>query len=119
MKILSFSSYEDVEPFWEELSQTYKNGELSLDWTANKLIWDHFYKNRNFQLDIIVGIQDGCCIGIFPLLFGDHDMYSFPYWSFNDDFIISKEYFCSPEEVHRFLEPVSYTHLTLPTILLV
>jgi hypothetical protein len=104
MKILSLSSYDDVKPFWMELSQTYKNGELSLDWKANKLIWDYFYKNRNFQLNIIVGIQDGCCIGIFPLLFGDHDMNSIPFWSFNDDFIISKEYFCPPEDVHRFLE---------------
>lgn len=104
MKILSFSSYDDVKPYWMELSQTYKNSELSLDWTANRLIWDHFYKNRNFQLDIIVGIQDGCCVGIIPMLFGDHDMRSMPYWSFNDDFIISKEYFCPAEEVHRFLE---------------
>lgn len=104
MEILSFNSYEDVRPFWMELSQTYKNGELALDWTANKLIWDHFYKNRKFRLNIIVGIQDGCCIGIFPLLFGDHDMNRNFYWSFNDDFIISKEYYCPPEDVHRFLE---------------
>lgn len=104
MKILSFSSYDDVKPYWMELNRTYKNGELSLDWTANKLIWDHFYKSRKFLLDIIVGFQDGCCVGIFPLIFGDHNMNDTPYWSFNDDFIISKEYFCAPEEVHHFLD---------------
>ncbi len=104
MKILNFDTYDDARTFWMELSQTYKNGELALDWTANKLIWDSFYKNRKFQLNIIAGIQDGCCIGIFPLLFGDHDMNGIPYWSFNDDFIISKEYYCPPEEIHRFLE---------------
>lgn len=104
MKTLSLSSYDDVKPYWMELSKTYKNGELSLDWATNKLIWDYFYKNRNFQLKIIVGIQDACCVGIIPLLFGDHEMCNFPYWSFNDDFIISKEYFSPPEEVHRFLE---------------
>ena len=104
MKILGFSSYDDVMPYWMELNRTYKNGELALDWTANKLIWDHFYKSRKFLLDIIVGFQDGCCVGIFPLIFGDHNMDNTPYWSFNDDFIISKEYFCPPEEVHHFLE---------------
>jgi hypothetical protein len=104
MKILNLSSYDDARSFWMELCWTYKNGELALDWTANKLIWDHFYKNRDFQLNIIVGIQDGSCIGIFPLLFGDHDMNGISYWSFNDDFIISKEYFCPPEEIHRFRE---------------
>ncbi|MGB3862945.1 MAG: GNAT family N-acetyltransferase [Candidatus Aminicenantaceae bacterium] len=104
MKILNLNSYDDARLFWMELSRNYKNGELTLDWTANKLIWDQFYRNRNFLLNIIVGIQDGCCTGIFPLIFGDHDMNGIPYWSFNDDFIISKEYFCPPEEIHRFLK---------------
>jgi len=103
MEILNLDSYDDARSFWIELGQTYKNGELALDWTANKLIWDHFYKNRNFLLNIVVGIRDGSCTGIFPLLFGDHDMNRMPYWSFNDDFIISKEYFCPPGEIHRFL----------------
>jgi hypothetical protein len=103
MKILSFDSYDRVRPFWSELSRTYKNGELALDWTANKLIWDHFYKNRGFHLNIVIGVQDGCCTGIFPLLYGDFDMNDVPYWSFNDDFIISKEYFCPPEGLHHFL----------------
>lgn len=104
MEILNFNSYAEVKLFWMELNRTYKSGELSVDWEANKLIWDHFYEKRGFILNIVVGFKDDRCVGIFPLIFGDHDMSGECFWSFNEDFIISKEYFCSPGEIHHFLE---------------
>ncbi len=104
MEILNFNSYDEVNLFWMELNQTYKSGELSVDWMANKLIWDHFYKKRGFILNIVVGLKNDKCVGIFPLIFGDHDMSGECFWSFTEDFIISKEYFCPPEEIHHFQE---------------
>jgi hypothetical protein len=104
MEILNFDSYDKVKLFWMELNRTYKSGELSVDWTANELIWNHFYKNRGFTLNIVVGLKEDKCYGIFPLIFGDHDMSGECFWSFTEDFIISKEYFCPPGEIHHFLE---------------
>jgi len=104
MKILNFNSYHEVKLFWMELNRTYKSGELSVDCTANELIWNHFYKKRGFILNIVVGLKDDKCVGIFPLIFGDHDMSGECFWSFAEDFIISKEYFCPPAEIHHFLE---------------
>lgn len=104
LKILTFDSYDEAKPFWLELNQSYKSNELTVDWAAHKLIWDHFYKGRGFKLNIIVGVENENCIGIFPLIAGDSNENSMPYWSLSEDFIIAREYFCPPDKIHKFAE---------------
>jgi len=100
MEVRRFDSYEAVKPLWEELNRTYKNGELTVDWTAHRIIWDHFYAIRGSRLMILAGLENGCCTGIFPFVCEEPG--EPPQWVFSDDFIISREYFCPPDKIHLF-----------------
>ena len=104
LQVIEFSSYEDVTGFWRELNHSYKDGDLTLDLKAHQLIWDHFYKPRGARLKILVGLEGGACIGIFPFIWNDRDPFDPPHWSLSDEFIIAREYFCPPESIHRFID---------------
>lgn len=98
---LQFDHYNDVIPYWLELNQTYKSGELSLDWTSHKLMWDHFHSPRGYHLQIIVAIEENKCIGIFPFTRSDTDPFGTTQWSFSDDLIVAREFFCPPEKINN------------------
>ena len=105
---LQFNNYQDVIPYWIELNQSYKSNELALDWTSHKLIWDHFHKPRGYQLQIIVTMEEDRCTGIFPFTRSDIDPFGTPQWSFSDDLIVAREFFCPPEKLKQnlpFLPP--------------
>ncbi|MCJ7680118.1 MAG: hypothetical protein MUP70_05280, partial [Candidatus Aminicenantes bacterium] len=104
LEVTAYTNYEAVKPYWEELNRTYKGGELTLDWEAHSLIWENFYKKRGEELCIFVGFEEGCCIGIFPLLRVDNDPVDPPRWTFSDDFIIAREYLCQPDIARRMLD---------------
>ena len=103
LEVAVYTSYEAVKPYWEEINRTYKGGELTLDWEAHSLIWESFYKKRGEELRIFVGVEEGHCIGIIPLIRVDNDPVDPPRWTFSDDFIISREYLCSAENAGRML----------------
>lgn len=103
-----FDHYKDVIPYWLELNQTYKSDELTFDWTAHKLIWDNFHRPRGYHLRIIVAMEGNKCIGIFPFTRSDSDSFGTTQWSYSDDLIIAREYFCPPEKIRQnipFLPP--------------
>ena len=45
-ELKDYCEYDSVKPVWQELNRSYKSGELSLDWKAHRLMWDHFYSRR-------------------------------------------------------------------------
>lgn len=100
MKILIFHHYDQVKPLWEELNRTYQLGELTFDWTTNKIIWESFYQPRNTNLMIIAGMHKNKCVGIFPFI--SEKGSNSPQWSISEDFIIGREYFCPPAKIHLF-----------------
>lgn len=102
----AYRDYESVKPAWLELNQSYKAGELSLDWTAHRLIWDHFYARRSGRLWILTASQGGAVSAIFPMVREDE---SAP-WSLCDEFIIGREYFCPACLIHRFASLLSSIH---------
>ncbi len=109
--IREFRSFEEIQPFWEELNQTYKSGELALDWKSHKLIYDNFYRDRGAAPKIFGAFEGKCCVGIFPMLWLDNDPLDPPRLTLSDDFIIAREYFCPPEKLLSVLEflPPHYT----------
>jgi hypothetical protein len=100
VELYKFYSYKEVKPFWEKLNRSYKSNELTVDWTAHKIIWDNFYARRNSRLMIVVGMSRGKCIGIFPFI--SEGLLDPPIWSISEDFIIGQEYFCHPSKIHLF-----------------
>ncbi|MBN2245602.1 MAG: hypothetical protein JW755_07130 [Candidatus Aminicenantes bacterium] len=105
---LEFNNYHDIIPYWIDLNQTYKSGELTLDWISHQLIWDHFHRPRGYQLYIVITMEDDRCTGIFPFTRSDSDPFGTPQWSFSDDLIVSREFFCPPEKIKQnlfFLPP--------------
>lgn len=99
LRAIYLDSYAAAAPFWHELNRTYKSGELTVDLNAHEIIWNRFYKPRGYALQIVVVLEDTRCVGIFPLLRSNDDPFDAPYWNVNDDFIISREYFCAPHEL--------------------
>jgi hypothetical protein len=98
-----YDSYEAIRPHWEDLNRSYKAGELTLDWKAHELIWDSFYRGRGAGLHIHAVFEDGCCVGIFPMIWLDSDPLEPPRLMLSDDFIIAREYFCVPEKLSRIV----------------
>jgi hypothetical protein len=102
-RILHFDHYDNVQPFWAELNQTYKKDELCLDWKAHTLLWERYAKPRGHQLDIAVAVRGTAVRGIFVLTRSDNDIYGTVPWSIADDSVIAREYFCPPDELPEIL----------------
>lgn len=100
MNIRVFHQYDQVKPLWKELNESYRDGELTVDWTTHNLIWENFYRPRHASLMIVAGLHKKKCAGIFPFISekGDYP----PQWSISEDFIIGREYFCPPDRIHLF-----------------
>lgn len=97
-QLTAYSDYKSIRLFWLELNQSYKGGELSLDWEAHRLIREQFYERRSGLLWILCAVQENAVKAIFPMVKEDD---SAP-WSLCDEFIIGREYFCPPDLIHRF-----------------
>jgi hypothetical protein len=108
IRILELASYEDAAPYWADLERTYRSGELTLDLTAHRIVWDGFYRERGAVLRILAALDGGSCVGIFPLLHTADDAPGS--WTFTDDFLIAREYFCPPDRIHEVL-PLLPPHL--------
>lgn len=96
LHLLHLTSFELVAPYWEELSRTYKGGELVLDLAAHALIWERFHAPRDHELLFVVALQGRRCVGIFPLHRSSADPFCTSHWSLSDDVFIAREYFCPP-----------------------
>jgi len=103
MEILTLRSYEEALPYWEQLVRSYRNGELCLDWQAHRIIWESFYAPRGAELRIYVAVEAGRPAGIVPLLLTREDRESGGPWTFTDDFLLAREYFCPPPLLPRLL----------------
>jgi hypothetical protein len=108
MRIFAFDSYEEAAPLWRELEGSYKSGGLTLDLEAHRIVWEGFYRPRGAELRIFAAVEGGRCVGIFPFLHTADDPAG--RWTFTDDFIIAREYFCPPGRVHEIL-PLLPPHL--------
>ncbi len=106
LRVLRFSRWPEVRPFWEELNRTYKGGELALDYRAHELIWERFLEPRGYDLEVHVVLEGDRCIGIFPLSRSLRDPFGTTFWSLSDDFIIAREYFCPEDRIHRVIERI-------------
>ena len=112
MQLTESDSFIDIKPNWMELNRTYKSGELSVDWGLHYQLWEQFYKNKNYTLKILIGIENGRCVGILPL------KYQYPGnelqsgWIVGEESIIAREYFSPPDKIHQFLP---YLPQNLPT----
>ncbi len=98
MRLLHFPRFEDAAGLWAELNSTYKTGELTVDLEAHVLLWDRYHGPRGYELDLAVALEGDRCVGIVPLVRSDVDPFGTPYWSFSDDFVIAREYFCRPAD---------------------
>jgi hypothetical protein len=110
LDILTLGSYEEALPFWEELGRDYRSGELCLDWQAHRIIWEVFYAPRGAELRVHVALEDDRPVGIVPLLLTREDRESGGPWTFTDDFLLAREYFCPPSLLPRLL-PLLPEHL--------
>lgn len=104
LRVLCFTRWPDVRPFWEELNRTYKGGELTLDYRAHEIIWERFLGPRGYELQIHVVLEADRCVGIFPMSRSDRDSFGTTYWSLSDDFIIAREFFCPQDRISRAIE---------------
>ncbi len=105
-ELKDYCEYDSVKPVWQELNRSYKSGELSLDWKAHCLMWDHFYSRRGGRLWILAAFQNGEVRAVFPMVREDD---AAP-WSLCDEFIIGREYFCPPSLIHRFASLLASIH---------
>jgi hypothetical protein len=108
VRVRELASYEEVRPYWEQVNRTYKGGELVLDWTARRIIWERFYRPRGYELKIVVAFEDECCTGIFPFLKPPLVTDGPQSWDLCDDMLIAQEYFCPPDRLglySRYLPP--------------
>ena len=106
--IRELDSYDDAAPYWSELEGDYRAGELTFDLEAHRIIWEGFYRARGATLRIFVAADGGRCVGLFPFLHTSEDAEGS--WTFTDDFVIGREYFCPPERIHEVL-PLLPPHL--------
>lgn len=105
MDILVLHSYEEALPYWSELARALPAGELCLDWQAHQIIWESFYAPRGAELRVYVALEGGRPAGIVPLLRERGGP-----WTFTDDFLLAREYFCPPSLLPRLL-PLLPEHL--------
>jgi hypothetical protein len=104
LRLREFRSFEEIQPFWEELNRTYKTGELTLDWKSHKVIYDNFYLGLGAILRAFAAFEGERCIGIFPMIWVDNDPLDPPRLSLSDDFIIAREYFCPRDKLVSILD---------------
>jgi hypothetical protein len=102
MDIDEVDSYDDIKPFWLQLNQSYKDGELAVDWDIHQQIWKQFFKPKGFSLKILVGFEKKQVIGIFPFKHPNHSGIIDKSWSLGEDAIIAREYFSPPDKIHQF-----------------
>jgi len=108
LTVRELETYHDALPYWRELEQVYRSGELTFDLEAHRIIWEGFYRARGAALKIVAVLDGGRCIGLFPLLHTNEDARGS--WTFTDDFLIAREYFCPPARIHEVL-PLLPPHL--------
>jgi len=101
-----FTSFEDARAAWEQLNDSYKGGELCLDWETHRLIWEDFYGPRGYDLAIHAGFRGQECRWCVPLVRTVRDPYGAPSWSFSDEVLIGREYLCRPEELEEMARAV-------------
>jgi hypothetical protein len=110
MEILILPAYEEARPYWEQLAGTFRSRELCRDWQAHRIIWESFYAPRGAELRVYVALEAGRPIGIVPLLLTREDRERGGPWTFTDDFLLAREYFCPPSLLPRLL-PLLPEHL--------
>jgi CelD/BcsL family acetyltransferase involved in cellulose biosynthesis len=110
MEILALGSYEEALPYWKELARALGAEELCLDWRAHRIIWESFYAPRGAELRVYVALEAGRPAGIVPLLLTREDRERGGPWTFTDDFLLAREYFCAPSLLPRLL-PLLPEHL--------
>ena len=96
MDILILNTYEEARPYWAELARSHRSEELCLDWQAHRIIWESFYAPRGAELRVYVALESGRPAGIVPLLLTREDRARGGPWTFTDDFLLAREYFCPP-----------------------
>ncbi len=101
-------TWDEAAPYWRELERGYRGGELTFDLEAHRIVWEGFYRARGALLRIFVAEEDDRCVGVFPFLHTSEDAEGS--WTFTDDFIIGREYFCPPQRIHEVL-PLLPPHL--------
>jgi hypothetical protein len=101
IRLVVCPDYGAVEPHWRELERTYRGGELTHDLEVHRIIWEGFYRGRGAVLRIHVALEEERCVGIIPLLHTTEDADG--HWTFTDDFLIGREYFCFPCYLPRIL----------------
>lgn len=112
MQLTESDSFIDIKPHWMELNRTYKSGELSVDWELHYQLWEQFYKNNNYILKILIGTENGRCVGILPLKYQYPGSEVQSGWIVGEESIIAREYFSPPDKIHQFLP---YLPQNLPT----
>ena len=100
IEVDALDSYDAVYPLWQGLNQRYKGGELALDWKIHDHIWTQFHAERGATLKIVVASEAGECMGIFPFAKLPQEGGA---WTFGEDAIISREYFCPPGRIHSLI----------------
>jgi CelD/BcsL family acetyltransferase involved in cellulose biosynthesis len=103
MDIVILPTYEEARPYWEQLARTLGAAELCLDWQAHRIIWESFYAPRGTELRIYAALEAGRPVGIVPLLLTREDRERGGPWTFSDDFLLAREYFCLPSVLPRLL----------------
>jgi len=101
MEIEYLDSYEDVRESWRALNDTYRGGELALDWTIHERLWENFWKPKGALLRILRASDGGGCFALLPfvgLSSGDGIQ-----WIFGEESIIAREYFCPPNRIHELI----------------
>ena len=102
MDIDEVDSYDDIKPFWLQLNQSYKEGELAVDWEIHQQIWEQFLKPKGFALKIVVGFEKKHVTGIFPFKCRNNSGVIDKNWILGEDAIIAREYFSTPDKIHQF-----------------
>jgi hypothetical protein len=110
MDIRILSTYEQARPYWEKLACSMPSEELCRDWQAHRIIWESFYAPRGAELRVHVAQEAGRLAGIVPLLLTREDREHGGPWTFTDDFLLAREYFCEPSLLPRLL-PLLPEHL--------
>jgi hypothetical protein len=109
MDLVESDSYDDVKPFWEQLNRTYKNCELTVDWEIHRQVWNLYYKENGYSLNILVGFEKQKCIGLIPFLSKNKTEGKKQICTFGEESIIAREYFSPPNKIHQFI-PYFPTH---------
>lgn len=117
IEIDRYDSYDAVQKLWQRLNDSYKGGEVALDWELHQELWHRFHAEDGDLLNILVASEAGSCIGIFPFTRAMHhgDSGRESEWVLGEDTLIAREYFCPPERIGAmmsYLPPHSATDLS-------